>query len=68
METTCCLRVGNVELPYVLRLKAVLHMEDLCGRSCLERDGINTITEMGRVESAKGKTGRTPLNRLHFKA
>lgn len=35
---------------------AVLHMEDLHGRSCLDRDGIYTSTEMVRVELAQGKT------------
>lgn len=48
MEVTC--ETTHVDL------RAVLHMDNLCGRSCLDRDGTSTNAEIGRVEPSQGIT------------
>lgn len=65
METTSRPQGDNMwSYKYGLTLGAVLHMKDLCSKSCLDREGINASTEMGRVDPAQGKTG-LPTGKLY---
>lgn len=67
METTSRPQGGNMwSYKFGLTLGAVLHMKDLCSKSCLDMEGINTSTEMGRLEPAQRKTGKLYRGRIHI--